>query len=135
MPTMQLATSMMNVAFSADGLGEFGDSTDAFNPCNGLTLPEALARVPHLTLPRPVLRFLAQWPSALQAAVQGIIWENFNRSVTVPITFAWQPAYDYSITVHDVYDTPKTRGGITIVFTSRYPDDTHPLSSKARKAR
>lgn len=128
MPTMQLATSQMNYAFSADGLGEFGESEDGFNPCNGLKLPEALRAVPHLDLPEPVLSFLERWPSALLAAVQGIIWENFNREVTVPITFAWQPAYDFSITVHDVYDTPETRGGITIVFTSRYPSDSHPLS-------
>lgn len=130
---MQLATTQMNLAFSADGLGEFGDSTNGFNPCNGLTLPEALAAMPHVDLPRMVIRFLNQWPSALLAAVQAIIWENFNREVTVPITFAWQPAYDYSITVHDVHGTKKTRGGITIVFTSRYPDDTHPLRQSARK--
>ena len=129
---MQTATSQMNYVFGPEGLDGFEGSEEGFNPCNGLSLTDALAQVPHLRLPRPVLRFIGQWPSALQAAVQAVIWENFNRKGTVPITFAWQPGYDYGITVHDVRDTSKTRGGITIVLTSRYPDDPHPLDRKTR---
>ncbi len=137
MPLMQTATTQMNMAFSADGWAGFNGSEEGFNPCNELSLSQALGRVDHLKLSRPVLQFIDGWPTALQAAVKAIIWENFSRKKPVPITFAWQPAYDYSITVHDVSDTSKTRGGITIVLTSRYPDDAHPLAKapRARKAR
>ncbi len=122
---MQLATVKMNSAFGdVEGLG---DDEGLFDPCGGLNFPEALRRAENIDVPGFVCDFLELWPSALLAAVQAIIWENFNRETRVPITFAWQPAYDYSITVHDVYDTPETRGGITIVFTSRYPGDAHPL--------
>jgi hypothetical protein len=129
---MQLATSQMNMAFSQEGMPGFGDNEQAFDPSNGLTLPEALERASNIGLPEPVIAFLKRWPSALLAGVQAIIWENFRREVRVPITFAWQPGYDYSITVHDVYDTPETKGGITIVFTSRYPGDEHPLTRTTR---
>lgn len=126
---MQTAVSQMNVAFG-EGIGDFDeDAAGGFNPCDGLGLTDALKRVPSLDLGDPVYDFIDTFPSALRAAVQGIIWENFNRTETVPITFAWQPAYDYSITVHDVHDTDATRGGITIVFTSRYPGDEHPLAA------
>lgn len=126
---MQHATSLMNFAFSPDGLDGFDDdSIAAFDPCAGVTLPEALQRIPHIGLPDPVIQFVGQWPSALQRAVQAVIWENFNREERVPITFAWTPAYDYSITIYDVHDTATTRGGITVLFTSRYPDDAHPLA-------
>jgi hypothetical protein len=75
-----------------------------------------------------VAAFVATWPTALQRAVQAVIWENFSRVETVPITFAWTPAYDYSVTIYDVHETETTRGGITVLFTSRYPADAHPLS-------
>jgi hypothetical protein len=129
---MQTALSSMNVAFSAEGVDSFGaESVEAFRPDSGNSLAESLRRHPGVTLDDAILAFIDTFPTALTRAVQAIIWENANRRVTVPITFAWQPGYDYSITVHDVSDTPKTRGGITIVFTSRYPGDPHPLNRRA----
>lgn len=134
MPTMQFATSKLNYAFSADGFEGFDDdSTAAFDPCNDFKLPEALRRIPHIDLGDPVIDFVAGWPTALQAAVKAVIWENFRREAPVPITFAWTPAYDFSITVYDVLDTDSSRGGITVLFTSRYPVDVHPLSSTSAR--
>ncbi len=118
----------MNLAFSPEGLDGFDDdSAGAFDPCNGLKLPDALRRMTHVELPGFVVDFIETWPTALQAAVQAVIWENFTRDARVPITFAWTPAYDYSITVYDVVDTDVSQGGITVLFTSRYPTDEHPL--------
>lgn len=124
---MQTALSSMNAAFAPEKLEGLYEARDAFSLADGASLADSLRRL-DLGLDDDVLSYLERWPTALQAAVKAIIGENLNREVTVPITFAWQPGYDYSITVHDVYDTPETRGGITIVFTSRYPRDEHPLS-------
>jgi hypothetical protein len=129
---MQHATSTMNYAFGPDGLDSFDDdSIAAFDPCADVELGDALRRIPHISLPDPVIQFVSQWPSALQRAVRAVIWDNFSREARVSITFAWTPAYDYSITVYDVNDTATSRGGITVLFTSRYPDDEHPLNRSA----
>lgn len=125
---MQTAVSQMNVAFG-EGIGDFDpDVANGFNPCDGLGLTDALRRVPSFDLGDAVYDFIDTWPSALRAAVQAIIWENFNRPETVPITFAWQPAYDFGLVIHDVHNTDTTAGGITIVLQSRYPADRHPLT-------
>lgn len=126
---MQITVSAMNRAFSAESLRGLRDGLDAFNPVGGNTLVDALKTVPGVELPDAVLDFVGGWPSALQRCVQAVIWENLTREATVPITFAWTPGYDYSVTVYDVLDTADTAGGITVLLTSRYPRDPHPLSS------
>ncbi len=120
----------MNAAFGAGSLDgfEFADvDVDSFRPGPETSLVDALSRMRGASLSPDVLDYLTTWPTALQRAVQAVIWENFNRDARVPITFAWTPAYDYSITVYDVVDTDVSHGGITVLFTSRYPADEHPL--------
>lgn len=82
------------------------------------------------------LRVLRSIPSALRAALQAVILENFDRALrddgpVVPITFAWVPGYDYGIQVWDITDSATTMGGITCIITTRYPDDPHPLTGEA----
>jgi hypothetical protein len=118
----------MNAAFAPAAIGEVdGDTASLYHPDSGLSLSEALGRTPLTDLSDAVRAFIDGWPSALQAAVKATIHENLTREATVPITFAWQPGYDYSITLHDVTDTAKSHGGITVLLTSRYPADPHPL--------
>jgi hypothetical protein len=76
-----------------------------------------------------VLEFINTWPSALQAAIKAVIHENFSRDEQVPITFAWKPGYDYGVEIYDVHNTATTQGGITVIVTSRYPGDPHPLKA------
>jgi hypothetical protein len=72
--------------------------------------------------------YLNGMPRAIEAAIRGVLLANLaegdNRR---PITFAWVPAYDWEVTVWDVADA-RSRGGITVLLGSRYPDDEHPLS-------
>ncbi|MDP1793940.1 MAG: hypothetical protein Q8K63_07355, partial [Acidimicrobiales bacterium] len=64
MPTMQVATSQMNFAFGQN-LGEFDDDAQGgFNPCDGLSLTDALRRVPFINLDDFVYDFIDTWPSA-----------------------------------------------------------------------
>jgi hypothetical protein len=120
----------MNVAFGPENVnGIAPEIADAYLPNSGLRFSEALQRTPNLVLPQAVLDFIDTWPSALQAGLGAVIYNNLTREATVPITFAWQPGYDYSMTVHDVTDTENSHGGITVVVTSRYPLDPHPLGA------
>lgn len=132
MPGMQTALGAMNQSFAAGSIEEIPrDAVDGFNPSGANSLVEALRGVPSLDLPDSIYSYVAAWPTALQRAVQAVIWENFTRGAVVPITFAWTPSYDYSISIHDVLDTDETAGGITVLFTSRYPRDAHPLDTKS----
>lgn len=134
MPTMQTALSSMNQSFgstSSRSLPGLPDEVlDAFRPGPNTSLVAALRLVQSLDLPDQIFDYIDTWPSALQRAVQAVIWENFSRDASVPITFAWVPGYDYSVTIYDVVDTADTAGGITILFTSRYPRDPHPLATE-----
>ncbi len=122
----------MNSAFAPGAIDEIdGDTAALYQPGNGVSLSEALGRTPSTNLSSAVLQYIDAWPSALQAAVQATIHDNLTRGGRVPITFAWKPAYDYSLEIHDVLDTDKTRGGITVIVGSRYPADAHPLAGAA----
>lgn len=126
----------MNSAFSADAIGLTNDDggdidVDSFRPGPETSLRDALGRMPGLDLSETLLDYVETFPTAVQRALQALIWENFSREARVPITFAWTPAYDFSMTVYDVLDTATSRGGITVLFTSRYPADTHPLVAAA----
>jgi hypothetical protein len=123
---MQGAVSAMNTAFSAEGLRSA--SYEPFHVDSGASLSEALGGLPGVDLPEAVARFIDSWPSGLQAAVRAVVHHNFTRDATVPITFAWKPGYDYAVEIFDVHDTKTSTGGITVILTSRYPADAHPLT-------
>ena len=52
----------------------------------------------------------------------------------MPVTFAWAPGYDYRLSVWDVSSTATTKGGITLLVETRYPDDPHPISGTMKEA-
>lgn len=131
MPTMQTALGSMNQSFAAGSIGEIpSDVVEEFRPGPDTSFVSALRRLPGLDMSDAVFDYLEEWPTALQRSVQAVIWENLTRGAVVPITFAWTPSYDYSVTIFDVRDTDKTAGGITVLFTSRYPADAHPLAAR-----
>jgi hypothetical protein len=128
MPLMQTAISSMNVAFNDRNIQKIDANAFAAGPRRPLT--GAFQGVPGLKLSRAVIEYIETWPSALRAAVQAVIHENLTRGATVPITFAWKPGYDFAVEIYDVHDTDTSRGGITIILSSRYPADAHPLTIK-----
>ena len=127
MPAMQTALSAMNRSFASDAIGEI--DPEAFLPGSDASFVDSLRRVPGLEMDEAIFDYLGRWPSALQRAAQAVVWENLTRGATVPMTFAWTPGYDYSVTFYDIVDTAETTGGITVLFTSRYPRDAHPVES------
>ena len=126
MPRMQTAVSAFNATFGPQGLRDL-DPTP-FAAGSGVSLSEALLSA-GVELDRATAAYVEGWPSGIQAAVKAVISDNLMRDGTVPITFAWAPGYDFEVSIWDVRDTNETVGGITILFKSRYPDDTHPLAA------
>lgn len=121
----------MNAAFGPDAIDAIesdGDTVRAFHPDSPPRLSEALRTVPNAGISGAVAEFIDSWPSGIQAAIQAVIHHNLTRETRVPVTVAWSPGYDFSVQIFDVTDTATSRGGITILLTSRYPADTHPLS-------
>jgi hypothetical protein len=131
MPRMQTAVSAFNASFGPQGIVEMDPG--AFAPDSDATLAEALQRA-GVELDDATAAFVDGWPSGIRAAVRAVLFDNLTRDGTVPVTFAWAPGYDFEVSIWDVRDTAETAGGITILFKSRYPDDTHPLDATGRTA-
>lgn len=126
MPRMQTAVSAFNASFGPHGIAEM--DREAFAPDGDAPFSESLRRA-GVELDEVTASFVDGWPSGIRAAVRAVLHENLTRGGTVPVTFAWAPGYDFEVSIWDVRDTAETAGGITILFKSRYPDDTHPLHS------
>jgi hypothetical protein len=82
------------------------------------------------TAPADVLdawaRFLDTMPIAIQETIRAVGYAALSAEPPIEVTFAWAPAYDFEVTVWQAPDTRTTKGGITVLIRSRYPDDRHP---------
>jgi hypothetical protein len=125
MPFAQVLCSYLNETF---GPGEV-DSRLEERLRGGEDLAELaghlLADVPDRVRGR-LVRYLSDMPSAMEAALKGVLVSNLDEDKRRPVTFAWAPGYDWEMTVWDVADG-ETRGGITVLVRSRYPDDPSPV--------
>lgn len=129
MPKMQTTLHGLNAAFSEPGVKTLVQNKDAFAP--GRPLHEALAdhgATPGTPLHRAFKGHLAKLPGAISETLRATIHHALSTEPPTHITFAWAPAYDHEITVWHAPDTSDTKGGITVLIKSRYPDDAHPLS-------
>ena len=130
MPRMQTAVTAMNATFGADRIGDLDPAPFAPGGDGEATLSAAFVAA-GVDFDEATQRYVDGWPTAIQAAVRATVHENLTRAGRVPITFAWAPGYDYEVTVWDVRDSTETAGGMTVLFKSRYPSDTHPLAAEA----
>ena len=130
MPKFQTLLHELNIKFSPNRVGELVTNKSAFAP--GQPLDTALATLlakPGTTLFRTFKAYLAKTPGSISEALRSTIYYVLSTTPPTPITFSWAPAYDYEITVWHAPDTKSTRGGVTVLLKSRYPDDRHPLAS------
>jgi len=74
-------------------------------------------------------------PIGIQEAIRSVIYYALGTKPPTQISFSWAPGYDYEVTMWQAPDTSKTRGGVTVLVKSRYPDDPHPLAKKAARRR
>jgi len=131
MPMMQTTLAGMNAAFSATGLPNTVKNKANFAP--GKLLHEALAAhgaTPGTVLHRKLKSHLASLPGAVSETLRATIHHALSTKPPTHVTFGWAPGYDHEVTVWQAPDTKNTKGGITVLVKSRYPDDKHPLKKK-----
>jgi len=126
MPMMQTTLNALNAKTAHSNIRAFAASSrDSFGP--GADVADALAEATDAPAPlKAALKaHLANTPGGIAEALRATI--HYALSTHTLVTFAWAPAYDYEIDIWQAPDTDHTKGGITILFKSRYPDDAHPL--------
>jgi len=131
MPIMQTVLSKLNENLGRDNIRSFAkDSSGDFE--HGKPLHEALAKAGAGDGPlrEPFKAYLSKMPAGISEALRATIHHALNTTPPTMITFAWAPAYDYELHVWQSPDTETTKGGITVMFKSRYPDHPHPLAAK-----
>jgi hypothetical protein len=139
MPGLQTVLSKLNTAFGRENIKEMVKHRDKFEP--GKPLAAGIVVTRRAALFEFYASFINSMPKSMQEALLAIIRHALGTSPPTPITFSWAPAYDYELTVWHAPDTRNTRGGITVLLKSRYPDDKHPLAdeppygSEGRKAK
>ena len=130
MPRHQTLLGELNAAFGKAQIGQLVRRRKEFAP--GQPLNTALAGLvakPRTLEHRTFKSYLAKIPGSIQETLRGVIHHALSTEPPTLVTFAWAPAYDYEVTVWQAPDTAETRGGITVLLKSRYPDDKHPLAS------
>jgi hypothetical protein len=65
-------------------------------------------------------------PRGMQEAMRALIRDNLSRDVSLAMTFAWAPGYDYELQCWEAPGDDGSKGGITVLLRTRYPSDTHP---------
>jgi hypothetical protein len=126
MPGLQTVLGHLNCAFAREEIAKLVDKKEAFAP--GKPLAAGVVVQPQMALFGQWREYLNHIPASMQEAIRSTIYHALSTSPPTQITFAWAAGYDYELTIWDAPDTKKTRGGITILIKSRYPDDAHPLN-------
>jgi hypothetical protein len=125
MPMFETYTTALNTQTSAANVADFAPANASrFAPGQALDFDFLLPGSP---LGPRLKAFLATAPGAFKETLRGTLHHALTQDPPIPVTIAWSPAYDFSITVTQSPSTASTSGFITIRITSRYPDDAHPL--------
>ena len=126
MPHLQTALGTLNIAFSKENIAKLVPHRDAFR--EGQTLGQGGVVIDDkMALRGSWTKFLGEIPIAMQEAIRAVIFSALGTKPPTAITFAWAPGYDFEVLLWQAPDTRTSRGGITVLIKSRYPDDEHPL--------
>jgi hypothetical protein len=131
MPALQTACSHLNKAFSREHIRQTAKKKEAF--ATGKKLATGVVMDSKKAMHSPWAGFLDTIPKSLQESIRSVIHYALSQTPPVNITFAWAPSYDFEVSIWDSPDTTATRGGITVLVKSRYPDDAHPLKPRRAK--
>ena len=126
MPALQTVLGELNVFMGRDKIRELAKRKDMFAP--GQDPDYGFLMEAHPKLVSTWQEHLKQMPMGIRTGLRAIIYHALSTSQPTQVTFAWAPGYDYEMTVWQAPDTHNSKGGITVLFKSRYPDDTHPLA-------
>ena len=118
MPVFHAMARRANAALTAESLG--GVDPDLF--AEGRPLVEGLQALGVIENEEEAA-YVAAFPSGLQEAVRALLHDNIASGMPLDVTFAWAPGYDDELALWQVADGEHTRGGITVMVRSRFPDD------------
>ena len=124
MPVMQTLLNDLNHKFGKDQIAATATKKDNYAPGQQVTGALISGGTP---LEQMFKGYLGHMPGAIHETLRSVIHHALSTSPPTQITFAWAPAYDWEITVWQAPDTRHTKGGITLLIKSRYPDDKHPI--------
>ena len=129
MPRHQALVAELNAAFGKDQVAQLVQRRSDFAQSKPLdtALTNLVAKRGTVEY-RTFKSYLSKMPGSINEAIRGAIYYALGTTPPTLITFAWAPGYDYEVTVWQAPDTTETRGGITMLLKSRYPDDKHPLA-------
>jgi hypothetical protein len=128
MPRFQALVGGLNSAFGKEQIQNLAHQRALFAPQQ--PLDEALATVvakPGTAMHRAFKAYLSKLPGAISEALRSALHYALGTTPATLVTFAWAPGYDYEVTFWQSPDTKETRGGVTVLFKSRYPTDKHPI--------
>jgi len=124
---LQFMLGRLNRRFSGQELLEMSARREMWAPGRSLSQIAREARTAPPELLMAWASFLETMPVAIQETVRAVAYAALSADPPVEVTFAWAPSYDFEVTVWQAPDTKVTKGGITVLIRSRYPDDRHPL--------
>jgi hypothetical protein len=125
MPGLQTVLGQLNTAFGREGIDKLAEKRESFAP--GKPLAAGVVVHSKMALYDDWVDYIKKIPLSMQEALRATIYHALSAKPPVQVTFAWAPGYDYELTIWQAPDTRKTKGGITVLIKSRYPDDKHPL--------
>jgi hypothetical protein len=128
MPHLQTILGTLNTAFSRENLPKLVEKREAFS--QGQTLGAGVVVDPSMALHGDWVQYLHRMPGGIQETIRSVIYHALSTKPPTQVTFAWAPGYDYEVTVWQAPDTRTSRGGITVLIKSRYPNDKHPLKDE-----
>lgn len=131
MPGLQTVLGKLNTAFGREGIKKMAENREKFAP--GQPLAAGIVVTREMAVFDFYATFINAMPTSMQEAIRAIIYQALGTTPPTQITFSWAPNYDYELTVWHAPDTRNTKGGITVLLKSRYPDDKHPLDGEAGK--
>ena len=122
MPRFQAMISELNRKFDHEHIGETVKSIELFEPgrpLSGIFERSALHRI--------FTSYLEEVPIIFKDTLRSVMYYALSTTPPTPVCLSWAPGYDFELTIWQAPDTPETRGGITVLIKSRYPNDRHPL--------
>jgi hypothetical protein len=129
MPMFEAYMAELNRQFGRDQIAAFArDHRDRFAP--GQRVDFEFLMQPGNRLQDAWGRYFGQAPGSFVEALRGVIHYALSSEPPIPVTFAWAPGYDFELTLWQAADTEATRGGVTVLIKSRYPDDPHPARNR-----
>jgi hypothetical protein len=127
MPGLQTILSKLNSAFSEDGIERMVAQRDRF--AQGQSLFTGVVVGTGMRLHDQWKAYLDRIPKSIQEAIRATIYQALSPDAPTQITFAWAPNYDYELTiwyapnVRATQEGLATKGGITILLKSTYPQN------------